>query len=67
MVLHLLLINMQNQPLNIQVTLQMGKQQKNRQYMSLNYGQSDGIISDRLLHHMDILLEVKYLNFDFFL
>ena len=34
--------------------------------MSLNYGQSDGIISDRLLHHMDILLEVKYFNIDFF-
>jgi hypothetical protein len=34
--------------------------------MSLNYGQSDGIISDRLLHHMNILLEVKYLNFGFF-
>jgi hypothetical protein len=28
MVLHLLLINMQSQPLNIQVTLQMDKQKK---------------------------------------
>ena len=66
MVLYLLLINMQSQPLNVQVTLQMGKQKKSRQYMSLNYGQSDGIISDRLLHHMDILFEVKYHNFDLF-
>ena len=35
--------------------------------MLLNYGQSDGIINDHFLNHMDILLEVKYLNFDFFL
>lgn len=57
---------MQSQPLNIQVTLQMGKQKKSRQYMLLNYGQSDGIISDRLLRHMDILLEVKHLCFYLF-
>ena len=36
-------------------------------HMSLNYGQSNGIINDRLLYHMDILLEVKYHCFTLFL
>jgi hypothetical protein len=29
------------------------------EYKSLNYGQSNGEISDRILLHMDFLLEVR--------
>jgi len=44
----------------VQVTVE----EKNRgacvRYHSLKFGQSDGIIADRILQHMELLLQVRF-------
>jgi hypothetical protein len=54
-----LYIVLQRPPLNLQVSVEKKAKKSGTQYKSLGYGQSDGIISKRILMHKELLLAVR--------